>query len=81
MTKKSRRARAKVRATQQVASRGEIKKPEPASVSPEVLKSSTVPPPALAKTARYQYLMSDLIRIGIIAGVLFAILIILSFIL
>ena len=83
MAKKSRRARARFKATQQTVSRGEIRRSEPEKVSsaPKVLTSMAGPPSTLAQTTRYQHLLPELRRIGIISGVLFVILIILSFVL
>jgi hypothetical protein len=82
MSKRSRKARAKFKATQQAISRGEISRHEPvkATVEPKVLKSVAEPPSILAQTTRYQYILPELRRIGIIAGVLFIIIIVLSFI-
>ena len=82
MSKRSRRARAKFKATQQAISRGEISRPESAKVTvePKVLKSLAEPTAVLAQTTRYQYILPELRRIGIIAGVLFVIIIVLSFI-
>jgi hypothetical protein len=72
MAKKSRRARAKFKANQQTVSRGEIRPSEPVKVSSsaKVLKSVSEPPSASAQTIRYQYLLPELRRIGIIAGAL-----------
>jgi hypothetical protein len=82
MSKRSRRARARFKATQQVINRGEISRPEPAKVTvePKALKPVAEPPSVLAQTTRYRYILPELRRIGIVAGVLFIIIIVLSFI-
>lgn len=82
MSKRSRRARAKFKATQQAIDRGEINRSEVAKAKTEtrVLNAVTESPSVLAQTARYQYMLPELRRIGIIAGALFIIIIILSFI-
>jgi len=83
MSKKSRRARAKFRATQQAVQKGEISRPEPvkAAIEPKVIKpvredSASV----LVESAQYRYLLPEIRRIGIIAAILFVIIIVLSFI-
>lgn len=82
MSKRSRRARAKFKSTQQAVSRVEKKYPESATVAvePKVLRSAAKSASALVQTTRYQYLVPELLRIGIIAGVLFIIIIVLSLI-
>ncbi len=82
MSKRSRRARAKFRATQQPASRGEVKHPESAkaAIEPKVLKPIAESSSVLAETTKYRYILPELRRIGIISAALFVIIIILSFI-
>ena len=82
MSKRSRRARTKFKATQQIVSRGEIKRSESDKVTaePKVLKPTGGPASALAQTTRYQYIVPELKRIGIISGILFVIIIVLSII-
>ena len=82
MSKKSRRARSKFKATQQAISRREISRPESVrtAVEPKVSKSVAESPSVLAQTTRYPYILPEIRRIGIIAGILFVIIIILSFI-
>ena len=84
MSKRSRRARAKFKATQQAISRREIsrpERPEPArkTVEPKVSKSAAATS-VLAQPIRHQYILPEIRRIGIIAGILFIIIIILSFV-
>lgn len=83
MAKKSRRARAKHRAGGKLAKRGTVENVpaaklilEPRAAAPSVSSS-----PSIATMSRYQYVIPELKRIGIIAGALFLILIILTFIL
>ena len=80
MTKKSRRtkARSRSRATrpaQQGASR------QPGATAANLQASARVSPGAQDLTDRYQHIMPDLKRIGIIAGAMILVLIILSFVL
>jgi hypothetical protein len=80
MPKKSRRAKAKQRArVAQVAGEGRSKQPGPlpAEEQSPTLVSTKVPD----VTSRYQYVMPEIKRIGIIAGAIILILIILSFVL
>jgi hypothetical protein len=85
MAKKSKRARAKHRA--RVANKAQVRRsqqpeplpaevPSPAQASPEVQ-----PPKVQDLASRYKYVMPEIKRIGIIAGAIIVILIILSFIL
>ena len=84
MAKKSRRAKAKHRArvagkaTQEIQEgRSQQLKPMPAK-----LQSPTrVSPKAQDLTSRYQYVLPEVKRIGIIAGAIILVLIILSFVL
>ena len=85
MSKKSRRARAgKFRIPKNTASSSELRRPETAEAvaEPKAGKSAAPIVPALAtlQQARYHYIVPELWRIGIIAGVLFLIIIVLSFI-
>jgi hypothetical protein len=87
MSKKSRRSRAKVRATQQVVGSEVVKHSEAAAVEVATamkVESKVIKPmthaSAAAQGTRYQYIVPELQRIGIIAGVLFAIIIVLGFV-
>ena len=83
MAKKSRRTRAK----QPIGSKAAIKKverhiqPSTSTPAPKVSVTSVASSAALAQANRYQYVLPELRRIGIIAGVLFLILIVLTFVL
>jgi len=80
MPKKSRRAKAKQRArVTQVAREGRSKQPGP--LPAEVQSPTRVSPKAQDFTSRYQYVMPEIKRIGIIAGAIILVLIILSFVL
>ena len=80
MPKKSRRAKAKHRARMApVAQEGRSQQPGPL---PAGLQSPTpVSPKVQDLTSRYQYVMPEIKRIGIIAGAIIVVLIILSFVL
>ncbi|MGB6873333.1 MAG: hypothetical protein WBE46_04235 [Dehalococcoidia bacterium] len=83
MPKKSRRTKAKHRTrvanATQVAQEGRSQQPGPL---PAELQSPTrVSPKAQDLTSRYQYVMPEIKRIGIIAGAIILVLIILSFVL
>ena len=80
MAKKSRRAKAKHRARVERAAqegRSQQLRPLPA----EVQSPTRVSPKAPDLTSRYQYVMPEIKRIGIIAGAIILVLIILSFVL
>ncbi len=80
MPKKSRRAKAKHRtrlAKTVQEGRSQQLKPLPA----EVQSPTRVSPKAQDLTSRYQYVMPEVKRIGIIAGAIILVLIILSFVL
>jgi hypothetical protein len=85
MAKKSKRARAKHRA--RVANKAQVRRPQqpeplPAKVPSATQASPKIQPPKVQDLAsRYQYVIPEIKRIGIIAGVIIVILIILSFIL
>ena len=80
MPKKSRRAKAKHRAA--VARAVQERQPQqPGPVSAEVQSAPRVPPKAQDLASRYQYVMPEVKRIGIIAGSIVVVLIILSFVL
>jgi len=80
MPKKSRRAKAKHRAA--VARAVQERQPQqPAQVSAEVQSAPRVSPKAQDLASRYQYVMPEVKRIGIIAGSIIVVLIILSFVL
>jgi len=83
MAKKSRRAKAKQRArAAQVPQRSQQLGPLPAEVQPPARVSPKVQAPkAQDLTSRYQYVLPEVKRIGIIAGAIILVLIILSFIL
>jgi hypothetical protein len=80
MAKKSRRAKAKHRArVAQVAQEGRSQQLKP---MPTKLQSpARVSPKAQDLTSRYQYVLPEVKRIGIIAGSIILVLIILSFVL
>ncbi|MGA2670122.1 MAG: hypothetical protein ABSF21_01700 [Dehalococcoidia bacterium] len=89
MAKKSRRAKAKQRA--KMAKAVEQRQPQqptqqPMSMPTKLQSSARVSPKAQAPkakdlTSRYQYVLPDVKRIGIIAGSIIVVLIILSFVL
>jgi hypothetical protein len=85
MAKKSRRAKAKHRArVEKAAQEGRLQQPGP--LSAEAPASTRVSPKAQAPkgqdlTSRYQYVLPEVRRIGIIAGAIILVLIILSFVL
>ncbi len=83
MAKKSRRARAKHGTSSKLHQRGSgipVQRPK-AVVEPRTAVSSVEPSSTSAQAARYQYVLSELRRIGIIAGALFLLLVVLTFIL
>jgi len=80
MAKKSRRAKAKHRARVTKA----VQERHPQQLRPlpaEVQSPTRVSPKAQDLTSRYQYVMPEVKRIGIIAGAIILVLIILSFVL
>jgi len=80
MPKKSRRAKAKHRTrVARVAPEGRSQQPGP--LPAELQSLSRVSPKTQDFTSRYQYVMPEIKRIGIIAGAIILVLIILSFIL
>lgn len=80
MPKKSRRAKAKHRAA--VARAVQERQPQqPGSLAAEIQSAPRVPPKVQDLASRYQYVMPEMKRIGIIAGSIIVILIILSFVL
>lgn len=80
MPKKSRRAKAKHRAA--VARAIQDTQPQqPMPVSAEIQSTPRVPPKGQDLAGRYQYVIPEVKRIGIIAGSIIVILIILSFVL
>jgi len=79
MAKKSRRAKAKHRArVAKVAREGRSQQLEP--LPAEEQSPTRVSPKAQDFTSRYQYVMPEIKRIGIIAGAIILVLIILSFV-
>ncbi len=79
MAKKSRRAKAKHRArVAKVAEEGRSQQLRP--LPAEVQSPTRVSPKAQEFTSRYQYVMPEIKRIGIIAGAIILVLIILSFV-
>ena len=79
MAKKSRRAKAKQRArVAKVAWEGRSQQLGPLPV--EEQSQTRVSPKAQDFTSRYQYVMPEIKRIGIIAGAMLLVLIILSFV-
>ena len=80
MPKKSRRAKAKHRAA--VARTVQERQPQqPMPVSAEIHSTPRVPPKTQDLASRYQYVIPEVKRIGIIAGSIIVVLIILSFVL
>jgi hypothetical protein len=80
MAKKSRRAKAKQRA--RMAKAVEQRQPQqPMSMPTKLQSPARVSPKAQDLTSRYQYVLPDVKRIGIIAGAIILVLIILSFVL
>jgi len=84
MAKKSRRAKAKQRA--RMAKAVEQRQPQqptqqPMSMPAKLQSPTRVSPKAQDLTSRYQYVLPDVKRIGIIAGSIIVVLIILSFVL
>lgn len=80
MPKKSRRAKARQRA--RVARVVQEERSQQLGPMPAELQSPTaVPPKAQDLTSRYQYVIPEIKRIGIIAGAIIVVLIILSFVL
>jgi hypothetical protein len=80
MTKKSRRTKSKHRVTAARPAAGRsLRQPEPL---PTKLESpARVSPPAQDSPSRYEYVIPEVKRIGIIAGAIILVLIILSFVL
>jgi len=79
MAKKSRRARAKNRARPVKAAReGYLQQPEP--LPAELQSPVQVPSKAQDLNSRYEYVIPEVKRIGIIAGVIILVLIILAFV-
>jgi hypothetical protein len=85
MAKKSRRAKAKHRARIAKAAQEErsqqMKSLSAEAQSPPRISPKVQPPKAQDLTSRYQYVIPEVKRIGIIAGAIIGVLIILSFIL
>jgi len=80
MPKKSRRAKAKHRAkVAKAALEGRSQQPGP--MPAEVQSPTRVSPKAQDLTSRYQYVLPEVKRIGIIAGAIILVIIILSFVL
>ncbi len=80
MPKKSRRAKAKHRAAVAKAAQ-ERQLQQSGSLSTEIQSTPRVSPKVQDLAGRYQYIVPEMKRIGIIAGVIVLILIILSFVL
>jgi len=80
MAKKSRRAKAKHRArVEKAVQEGRLQQPRP--LSAEVQSPTRVSPKVQDLTNRYQYVIPEVKRIGIIAGAIILVIIILSFVL
>jgi hypothetical protein len=80
MPKKSRRAKAKHRAkVAKAALEGHLQQPGP--MPAELQSPPPVSPKAQDLTSRYQYVLPEVKRIGIIAGTIILVLVILSFVL
>ena len=80
MPKKSRRTKAKQR-TRAARVVQEERLQQPGTMPAELQSSARVFPKAPDLTSRYQYVMPEIKRIGIIAGAIILVLIILSFVL
>lgn len=82
MSRRSRRSRSKFKVAQQIADRDGLKRSESGKtiVESKVLKSGADNNATLVQTTKYQYIVPELKRIGIIAGVLFVIIFALSII-
>ena len=80
MPKKSRRAKAKHR-TRVAKVAGEGRSQQLGPLPAELQSPTRVSPKAQDLTSRYQYVMPEIKRIGIIAGAIILVLIILSFVL
>ena len=80
MPKKSRRAKAKQRTRVAKAAR-EVRSQKLGPLPAEVQSPTRVSPKAPDLTSRYQYVMPEIKRIGIIAGAIILVIIILSFVL
>jgi hypothetical protein len=80
MPKKSRRAKAKHR-TKVARATQEGRSQQLGSLPAEVQSPTRVSPKAQDLTSRYQYVIPEVKRIGIIAGAIILVLIILSFVL
>lgn len=85
MAKKSRRAKAKHRArVERAAQEGRLQQLRPLSAevqSPTRVSPKVQAPKGQDLTSRYQYVIPEVKRIGIIAGAIILVLIILSFVL
>jgi len=79
MTKKSRRTKSKHRVAATKAAGGLSQQPRPQSSS--LQSPARISPTAQDSPSRYEYVISEVKRIGIIAGAMILVLIILSFIL
>jgi hypothetical protein len=80
MPKKSRRAKAKRRAKSAQEPQRKYSQPlKPAPAQPQL--AGKVLPEVKGPTNRYQYLMPELRRIGILAGAIILVLVVLSFVL
>ena len=80
MPKKSRRTKAKQR-TRVARVVQEERLQQPGTLPPELQSPARLSPKAPDLTSRYQYVMPEIKRIGIVAGAIILVLIILSFIL
>jgi hypothetical protein len=80
MPKKSRRAKAKQRTRAARAAQEELSQ-QPGQLPAESQSTTQVSPKAPDSTSRYQYVMPEIKRIGIIGGVIILVLIILSLVL
>ena len=82
MAKKSRRARAKQRTGESTGQRANIRQELPKSQGSRVTQSQPIGiATTVIKANQYDYVVGDLIRIGIISGALILVLIVLTFIL
>jgi hypothetical protein len=82
MSNRSKRARTKLRVAQQSNSttNAVVSKPGRSEAASKVMRPTAVVSSAATYSSRYQHIVPELIRIGIIAAVLFVIIVVLSFI-
>lgn len=82
MPKKSRKSRAKYKAQRKLkplAAREAVRHPESLPVLSKQMPAAKPPMTVAEATTRYRYVIPELRRIGIIAGAMFLLLVVLSF--